>query len=760
MPLFAFLSGILLSACFILPYIFQGGGVFATIGDYFAQQIPFHVLCNGAIKNGNLLWDWYTDLGGSFLGNYSFYTLGSPFFWLGLLFPARLMPYVMPFLLMLKYGAASFSAYLYLQLFTEKKELALLGGWLYAFSGFQSTNLLFNHFHDAVAFFPLMLYGLECILAGKKKRWFLLFVGLNASVNFFFFVGEAVFCVLYFLFRVCRSCSLREGLRLLGRCLFEGAVGVGLAAVILIPSLIFTLGNPKTNADIPLFSTYLREDYIELLKALFLPNEAMNVGASGRPQNFSSMSLYLPMVGSLPALLYCARQRTKKLCHFILLCFVMACFPFLNSLFVAASSDAYFRWFYMLILMLALATVRLLDRPSKAGYGKYAVAYLVSFAVFVAFLVFGSGSGPTGNLILTWKYFLLQVLISLAGFSLTLFLLQRKAAGKRYVAGFLAGAAVFSVMTGFLTVYRMKSHDSMVAGQVAGEFNAAAQVIKMPEGEDYRIITSDQANEGMYFPVPSILCWNSTICGSVFRYYELIGAPRNTYAAVKGDNLPVMLLLSAKYDLTLAEEAGKTPLAGYDGDYVHMRLYEREMFLPFGFGYTHYLTESELRAYPPEERQRLMLRAVVVRDEDAEKVASYLSPLPEAEQSGLSDAALYRDYQERKAEASSSFTRTTDSFHSVLTSERGGMAFFSVPYDKGWHATVNGQPVEVVYTGGFMSVPLTAGENEIVFRYSPTELWIGAGVTGVSWLIFLAVLILDRRRTRRTIRPGCKADFA
>ena len=44
------------------------------------------MLSNAAVKSGQTGWNWYTDLGSNFIGSYSFYTLGSPFFWLSLYF--------------------------------------------------------------------------------------------------------------------------------------------------------------------------------------------------------------------------------------------------------------------------------------------------------------------------------------------------------------------------------------------------------------------------------------------------------------------------------------------------------------------------------------------------------------------------------------------------------------------------------------------------------------------------------------------------
>ena len=78
----AFFVALAMAAVLFLPFLIIDSGVFVFYGDYNAQQIPFYRLCNDAIKSGELFWNWNTDLGADFIGSYSFYTLGSPFFWL------------------------------------------------------------------------------------------------------------------------------------------------------------------------------------------------------------------------------------------------------------------------------------------------------------------------------------------------------------------------------------------------------------------------------------------------------------------------------------------------------------------------------------------------------------------------------------------------------------------------------------------------------------------------------------------------------
>ena len=91
----AFLLGLFFSAAFFIPYIVVGHGYFLYYGDFNVQQVPFYQMIHDAIRAGKLQWSTTTDLGSSLVGSYTFYILGSPFFWITLPFPSKVVPYLM-----------------------------------------------------------------------------------------------------------------------------------------------------------------------------------------------------------------------------------------------------------------------------------------------------------------------------------------------------------------------------------------------------------------------------------------------------------------------------------------------------------------------------------------------------------------------------------------------------------------------------------------------------------------------------------------
>ena len=55
---------------------------------------------------------------------------------------------------------------------------------------------------DGIAFFPLLLYALEAAVTEKRRGLFGLAVALCALTNYYLFVIEVIFVILYFLVRL------------------------------------------------------------------------------------------------------------------------------------------------------------------------------------------------------------------------------------------------------------------------------------------------------------------------------------------------------------------------------------------------------------------------------------------------------------------------------------------------------------------------------------------------------------------------------
>lgn len=73
----------------------------------------------------------------------------------------------------------------------------------------------------------------------------------------------------------------------------------------------------------------------------------------------------------------------------------------------------------------------------------------------------------------------------------------------------------------------------------------------------------------------------------------------------------------------------------------------------------------------------------------------------------------------------------------------------SIPYDKGWRVTRNGEPVEPQLLGNCMYViPLEQGENVVEMHYQVPGLKVGAALTGLGVVLLAGYWAVSRRKKR------------
>jgi uncharacterized membrane protein YfhO len=73
-------------------------------------------------------------------------------------------------------------------------------------------------------------------------------------------------------------------------------------------------------------------------------------------------------------------------------------------------------------------------------------------------------------------------------------------------------------------------------------------------------------------------------------------------------------------------------------------------------------------------------------------------------------------------------------------------------YYPGWKATVNGQPTPIaVANHAFRMIGIPAGHSEVIFRYQPTSLRIGAMISAMTVVCLTGLVWIRFRRRPATI---------
>ena len=134
---------------------------------------------------------------------------------------------------------------------------------------------------------------------------------------------------------------------------------------------------------------------------------------------------------------------------------------------------------------------------------------------------------------------------------------------------------------------------------------------------------------------------------------------------------------------------------------------------------------------------------------------SLLEPLPDEELTNRSEDAYAADCAARRAAGVAAFTATDTGFTAKTAYDTDELVFFSVPYDDGFSATVNGEPAAIEKVDdGLMAVYVPAGENEIEFTYHTPGLKVSACVSAAAiavYGVYLLGIIIKRKS-----QPGSK----
>lgn len=783
LKLITFFTALITACAFFVPFIVKDSGYFLFFGDFNVQQIPFYKLCHEAVKSGNVFWNWNTDLGAGFIGSYTFYLLGSPFFWLTLPFPNQAVPYLLGPLLILKFALAALFAYMYLRRFTKTPEAAMLGGLLYAFCGFSVYNIFFNHFHEAIVFFPLLLTAVERFITQNKRGEVILAVFICSLSNYFFFFGMVVFVVIYWTVRTLSHCYKQTFKRFLAFC-FECVLGVLLTAVLLLPTLYAVLGMSRVGQFLTGWNaiTYGKEQiYLNIIQCFFFPPDlpARPVFFPGADVKWSSLGGWLPVFSMCGVFAWFQNKKGHWLRRVLGITIFMAMVPVLNSTFYMLNTAYYARWFFIPVLMMCLATVMALEDRNinwRTAY-KWCAGVTLAFVAVIGFF-------PQKNSDNSWRFglytsdagprFWCTCIIALLGLAILLELLfVRKKHPRSFFKTSIAMVCIVSVIYSSVFIYTGK--------KVADD----AKTVLIPQLVELEVNLPDDPNTfrvdvyngfdntAMYLGYPSINAFHSIVPSSVFDFWQYVGQERSVASRPEIENYASRSLLSVKYvllhenDSSFFNSDGSPKLPGFK--YLKTEnaydVYINQNYIPYGFTYDYYITSSECEYYGIENRSFMMLKAILLTNEQIDKYGHLLTPMGDKYELGrvydgedeipvrlvFNEETLGQDCDARAAGAAHSFTVDNKGFTAEISLEKSNLVFFSVPYDKGWSATVNGQPVKIErVNSGFMAVLAPDGESVIRFDYTPKGLNQGIIVTAAAFVVtafyLLICFILKKRR--------------
>lgn len=730
-------------------FIIKDGGFLVVVDDYNTQQMTFTTAVHQLLTQEPAgEWYWGLDLGSSAISAFSFYNLGSIFFWPLFFLPAGAAPYAMGFVYIIKYIVAAMTAFFYLKLFVRDQKYAVIGAIVYAFSGFQSINLEFFHFHDVVALFPLLLIGLECFMKDRKYGPLFVFaVFINCLTNYFFFIQEVVFLVIYFLFRyweLPKKVLIKQAVF----CTAIGTLGTAMAAVLFVPSVIFVLDSPRSQVVGAMSLLGEPQFWFRILKGMLMPSESMRDTSAVVPSNWRSTSCYLPLFGMSFVIAY-VKNCKGWLRRVIIFLLVISFSPLLQAGFIMFTSE-YQRWWFMLVLLMVLATVSVLDDElDRKELQKGILLYLGITAVFFFGLIIADRVTGSGSLVFIrerfWTLFAIVVLSQLV----LLAIVSRSGNGsdknrsgvisryKNKTEGLAVVLMLFAILTTSLTMhyYRIPTDKDQVKRDFEAGFSLPdiSDQFRYATAENFYTISVSKAGVGAF---------TSTKENSSWYFDSLFGIAEANFSTARMDVEGMPQLLGGKYHIK-AGDSGK----GKKKDHFYVT---EKAACPIGFSVGKYIMKEDFAKLDKEHKVMTLMQAALIDAKDEAYVAG-AAQRSMAGNGGDLDMLISKTMKNKVSD----FSRDARGFKCRTSYNDDRLVYFSVPYDAGWSADIDGKNTRIVDSGGMMLLKVPEGKHKIVFEYKTPGLRAGITVSCIAFLVFLAyAVIVCRKKNKATGNIG------
>ena len=443
----------------------------------------------------------------------------------------------------------------------------------------------------------------------------------------------------------------------------------------------------------------------------------------------------------------------------------MALVPILNSAFYMFNSAYYARWFYMPILIMCLATSMTIEDNGIEWKKPYINVFTITllFALVIGLfpqksanstdVKYGLFTEPENPMYI--RRFILTVSIAIVGLVVLGFLLNMKRKNfEKFLQTSIICIAICSVLYANIFIAGGKSHAyedvEMIDNLIEND------LILEEDRDGYRIdVYSGIDNTAMFLGYSSINCFHSIVPTPVTDFWKYIGEERGVASRPKTDSYPARNLLSVKYLVERESSSDNfqnndktTKMQGYKllKYYKGFNIYENENYIPYGFSYDVYVTESEMGSFSDVDKAKMMLKAILLDEEQVAKYGHMFTSYNDYYNNGsvnpnFSYNAMVSDCKARKSTSAISFECGKNSFEAVVERDKEALVFFSIPYDEGWKAYVNGAEVAVEKVNvGFMAVPVMSGTSTIVFEYETPGLSTGLIVSVIALVLLIAYM--------------------
>lgn len=579
-----------------------------------------------------VMWDMSLGYGADILSTLNYYAIGDPLNLLYGFVSSKNTETMYNFMIVLRMYLAGITFIIYARKMKKRSYGTVIGALVYVFSGFCfRLGLRHPFFINPMIYFPLLCLGIEKIYQRERPYVFIFVVCVSAMSNYYFLYMLTIFAVIYAWIRFYKYTEENKMKNFFLTILKFGmyyTLGIAMAAVILLPSVIGFLGNGRygNGADWKSLIVYPGKYYL-----LFIEN-FIGYGNMGSNTNAG----YLPIVGIVVLFtLFSQRMKHKKYRVAFIASIIALILPIFGYAF-NGFSYANNRWAFALSFIVALLTAEMyprlfvMSKRQQIGIGAGIIIYTV-FCIIV---------NASGEEILKNKGIMAACGL-IAVFYILLLIFQRLGydTQKRIVRVSMAILLLISVgVHGYYRfdpkgyAYTQEFMDQGQAYRTLKEDNIR-MLSKVNDPSVYRVHAEGYRykNYGLINHLNTISGYYSITAKCVtdtIKGYDTLGMQyADKYKGVD-QRLGLLSLAGVKY-ITVAHNSQVAKDVSSMGDVPYgveklrkkgnITLYKNKYALPFAYAYDSYMTEQQYEQLNGIGKEQAMLAQIILNQHPADK---------------------------------------------------------------------------------------------------------------------------------------------
>lgn len=579
-----------------------------------------------------VMWDMSLGYGADILSTLNYYAIGDPLNLLYGFVSPKNTETMYDFMILLRMYLAGITFIIYARKMKKRSYGTVIGALVYVFSGFCfRLGLRHPFFINPMIYFPLLCLGIEKIYQRERPYVFIFAVCVSAMSNYYFLYMLTIFAVIYAWIRFYKYTEENKMKNFCLTILKFGmyyTLGIAMAAVILLPSVIGFLGNGRygNGVDWKSLIVYPGKYYL-----LFIEN-FIGYGNMGSNTNAG----YLPIVGIVVLFtLFSQRMKHKKYRVAFIASIIALILPIFGYAF-NGFSYANNRWAFALSFIVALLTAEMyprlfvMSKRQQIGIGAGIIIYTV-FCIIV---------NASGEEILKNKGIMAACGL-IAVFYILLLIFQRLGydTQKRIVRVSMAILLLISVgVHGYYRfdpkgyAYTQEFMDQGQAYRTLKEDNIR-MLSKVNDPSVYRVHAEGYRykNYGLINHLNTISGYYSITAKCVtdtIKGYDTLGMQyADKYKGVD-QRLGLLSLAGVKY-ITVAHNSQVAKDVSSMGDVPYgveklrkkgnITLYKNKYALPFAYAYDSYMTEQQYEQLNGIGKEQAMLAQIILNQHPADK---------------------------------------------------------------------------------------------------------------------------------------------